>query len=309
MPKSTQFEKGFSGLLVLLLMVGVGGYLIASSAATSNSVLGENEEDKKAEEVAKEAVKKIEEQSKEASKTKTEAVTTNGTKIKSQSEGAKSETEIETVDGRKIKTKVEDNKKTKIEIEQDRLKLKYVYEGGRLKLKTEDEAKEDKILDKREIDELTKEIEEELEDEGVKIASKSGKQAFSKNKIAALIDFPLSVDVNTRQLIVTTPAGQKVVTILPDQAVQNLLNTNIVNKIDTQAGEIAGGELGDLTGTVKIEIINDKIVYRIKGVKTHKFLGLIPVSAQTTAIVSAESGELVSQEQPLLTTVIDLLSP
>ena len=302
MPKSTQFEKGFSGLLVLLLMVGVGGYLIASSAATSNSVLGENEE-------AKKAVKKIEEQSKEASKTKTEAVTTNGTKIKSQSEGAKSETEIETVDGRKIKTKVEDNKKTKIEIEQDRLKLKYVYEGGRLKLKTEDEAKEDKILDKREIDELTKEIEEELEDEGVKIASKSGKQAFSKNKIAALTDFPLSVDVNTRQLIVTTPAGQKVVTILPDQAVQNLLNTNIVNKIDTQAGEIAGGELGDLTGTVKIEIINDKIVYRIKGVKTHKFLGLIPVSAQTTAIVSAESGELVSQEQPLLTTVIDLLSP
>ncbi|OGE65882.1 hypothetical protein A3H85_02410 [Candidatus Daviesbacteria bacterium RIFCSPLOWO2_02_FULL_40_8] len=302
MPKSTQFEKGFSGLLVLLFMVGVGGYLIASSAATSNSVLGENEE-------AKKAVKKIEEQSKEASKTKTEAVTTNGTKIKSQSEGAKSETEIETVDGRKIKTKVEDNKKTKIEIEQDRLKLKYVYEGGRLKLKTEDEAKEDKILDKREIDELTKEIEEELEDEGVKIASKSGKQAFSKNKIAALTDFPLSVDVNTRQLIVTTPAGQKVVTILPDQAVQNLLNTNIVNKIDTQAGEIAGGELGDLTGTVKIEIINDKIVYRIKGVKTHKFLGLIPVSAQTTAIVSAESGELVSQEQPLLTTVIDLLSP
>jgi len=244
MPKSTQFEKGFSGLLVLLFMVGVGGYLIASSAATSNSVLGENEE-------AKKAVKKIEEQSKEASKTKTEAVTTNGTKIKSQSEGAKSETEIETVDGRKIKTKVEDNKKTKIEIEQDRLKLKYVYEGGRLKLKTEDEAKEDKILDKREIDELTKEIEEELEDEGVKIASKSGKQAFSKNKIAALTDFPLSVDVNTRQLIVTTPAGQKVVTILPDQAVQNLLNTNIVNKIDTQAGEIAGGELGDLTGTVK----------------------------------------------------------
>ena len=302
MPKSTQFEKGFSGLLVLLLMVGVGGYLIASSAATSNSVLGENEE-------AKKAVKKIEEQSKEASKTKTEAVTTNGTKIKSQSEGEKSENEIETVDGRKIKTKVEDNKKTKIEIEQDRLKLKYVYEGGRLKLKTEDEAKEDKILDKREIDELTKEIEEELEDEGVKIASKSGKQAFSKNKIAALTDFPLSVDVNTRQLIVTTPAGQKVVTILPDQAVQNLLNTNIVNKIDTQAGEIAGGELGDLTGTVKIEIINDKIVYRIKGVKTHKFLGLIPVSAQTTAIVSAESGELVSQEQPLLTTVIDLLSP
>ena len=309
MPKSTQLEKGFSGLLVLLLMVGVGGYLIASNAATSKSVLGENEEAKKAEEAAKEAVKKVAEQSKEASKTKTETVTTDGTKIKSQSEGGKRETEIETVDGRKIKTKVEDNKKTKIEVEQDGLKLKYVYEGGKIKLKIENEAKEGKLLDKREIDELTKEIEDELEDEGVKIATKSGKQAFSKNKIAALTDFPLSVDVNTRQLIVTTPAGQKIVTILPDQAVQNLLNTNIVNKIDTQAGEIVGGELGDLTGTVKIEIMNDKIVYRIKGVKTHKLLGLIPVSAQTTAIVSAESGELVSQEQPLLTTVIDLLSP
>lgn len=312
MPKKSSFisqEKGFVHALVLVGIVTLVSLIALTNVATqqfpsSQNVLGENEEAKKAEEAAKESAKKAEEQSKEAEKkaeeqqkesakssnsgspefpkTKTETISPTGIKSKTQTEGKKSETEIETPDGRKIKTKVEDDGTTKVEVEHGQLKLK---------------------------DDELGELEDELAEDNIKIATGSGKTVLAKNNVAAFTDFPLSIDVGTNQLIVTTPAGQKVVAVLPDQAVQNLLATGIVNKIEQSSDPNLTSELGQLGGVVKLEIRNNEVVYKVKGIKTHNLLGFIPVDTSTTAFVSAQTGQPVAQEQSLFTNIVDLLSP
>ncbi|TSC89377.1 MAG: Uncharacterized protein G01um10145_534 [Microgenomates group bacterium Gr01-1014_5] len=319
MPKNSKTQAGIVHLLTLLVIAGLGLFVAGNIPTTKNlastqSVLGENEEAKKAEEQAKEVAKKTEERQKEDSKSnsgsgnpkksESETISSTGTKSKTKIEGNKQETEIETADGQKIKTKVEDDGTAKVEIERGQLKVKYVFENGVLKLKAENESGKEVELEDDELDE----VESELEDDGIKIASASGRPVLSRNKIGAQTDFPLSIDIGTNQLIVSTPAGQKVVTVLPDQAVQNLLATNIINSVDS-TGTDAAGELGALDSVVKLEMRNDEVVYRVKGVKTRRLFGLFSVNNSTTVFVSSESGLPVAQEQSLLANIVDSLSP
>ncbi len=221
------------------------------------------------------------------------------------------ETELVTADGQKIKTKVKNGVTTKIEIERGELKLKYKLENGRLVLKVENETGEELDIDENELQELEDETENELQQQGVAIAPVEGNTvAVTKNQVAAVTDFPLSIDVGTNQLILTTPEGPRVVTILPDQAVQNLLATGIINRVETQPTDsTTQTQLGAFTGVVKLEIRNNDIVYKVNGVKTHRMLGFIPVNTDTTAFVSANSGTVVAQQRSVLANVVDFLSP
>lgn len=268
-------------LLTLISSVLFLGFIATSNltinpSLNSQSVLGEeNEQGKKAEEQAKEVEKKQEEIKKE---------------------GNKKETEVKTADGQKIKTKVEDDGTTKVEIEYGKLKAKYVWEDNELKLKTQNKEKELEVKKS-----VQKEIEDELEDDNIKISTESGKPILTKNNVGATSEFPLSIDVITKQLVVNTPAGQKVVTVLPDQALKNLLATGIINSLSSTAPS--------LDGIAKLEIKNDKLVYKVNGLKTRKILGFIPVTTDATAFVSADDGTTVATEQSFISNVVDLISP
>ncbi len=226
-----------------------------------------------------------------------------------ESEDSEQETEIETADGQKIKTKVKNGITTKIEIERGELKLKYEYKNGELELKVENEDGEEVELDEDELNELEDETETELEDEGIEVETLSDDTvAFTKNNTSAITNFPLSVDIGTNLLILSTPEGQRIVTVLPDQAIQNLLETGIVNTVDTSTDTQILDQLASSNGVVKLELKNKDIVYRIKGKKEHKILGFIPVNSPTTAFVSANSGNVVAQERSVLTSFVDLIS-
>lgn len=316
---------------VVLLLVLLNAAVTPSSQeqnnslyAASQSVLGDdedNEDEKSGEESQKEAEKAREEQQKAAERKEEEAKQTNtpqgpsgssgSIKMKTKSEGNKRETEIETADGQKIKTKVEDDGTTKIEIEHNKLKIKYEVRNGQVIRAAEDEDGEEVELDDDELDELEDEMEEELEDDGIKIATGSaGQLTFAKNNIAATTNFPLTIDVRTNQLIVTTPAGQKVVAVLPDQAVRNLLATGVINEIDSTGGGTAvPNELGSVSSVVEFKIRNDEPVYEVNGQKTYRLFAVFPVSRPITAVVSAETGDVVGTEKSFLTNIIDLLSP
>src|SRR5689334_19454857 len=64
---------------------------------------------------------------------------------------------------------------------------------------------------------------EKVQKPDFKIASDSGQTAIVEKSVGALSAFPLSVNKTTNELTVTTPAGTKVVTILPEQAVNSML--------------------------------------------------------------------------------------
>jgi hypothetical protein len=214
-------------------------------------------------------------------------------------ENGKTETEFENPGGQKVKTKTEDDGTTKVEIEQGKVKIKYVVENGKVILKARDQSGKEIELEDRDL----KELEQEKEDNGIKVATESGQIRFGRNQ-NALTNFPLSVNPLTHELIVTTPAGEKIVTVLPDQAVANLLSTNVVNLIE------ASGSAGTSTAdSIKLTEKNGEAVYEINGIKTHRLLGFIPINTKVKAFVSAENGDLVAKEESLVSRFLDTISP
>ncbi len=337
-------------LAVVLLLVTANISTTHNFTPNTSSVLGEgeeSEEQKQAEEAAKESAKQAEEIQKESTKqaeelskqqqeqqketvettpagssrpsslsvnaikSKTETISPSGLKMKTETEGSKQETEIETADGQKIKTKIEDDGTTKIEIENGTLKLVYRMENGQLALRVEDEEGDEVEIEDDELDELENEVENELGDDDLKLTPTTNNQlALTSNRVAAITGYPLSINVETKQLTITTPQGQRVVTVLPDEAVANLLATGLINQVESTLTDTdIQGELGALSGVVGIDIRDGEIVYKIDGVKTHRLLGLIPVDTQTTAFVSADTGTVVAQERSILANIIDFLSP
>lgn len=331
------------GLAIITVLAAANIQTTQNITASAQNVLGENEQnegqkqveeqqkeaEKQAEEAQEENVKQAAEQQKETEKTTTtnstktsgslrssikskiETITPSDLKMKVESEDEKQETEIETADGQKIKTKIEDDGTTKIEIENGTVTLKYSIVNGQVVLNVENEDGEEVEIEDDELEALENEVEDELGDDDIRLVPTTDNQlALTQNQIAAFTDFPLSINVETKELTITTPAGQKVVTVLPDEAVQNLLATGIINSIETPPTDIAAqDQLGTLTGVVEIETRGNEIVYKIQGKKTHRMLGIIPVTTPVTAFVSTDTGLTVAKQQSILTNVIDLLSP
>lgn len=169
-----------------------------------------------------------------------------------------------------------------------------------------------KSEDDEDIDEIENEVEDEDEDEfeeeeelevesgteaakvkvKIKIKRVDNRFMLTEREVEAETNFPLSVNPETRELTVTTPAGIKVVTILPTQAVSNMLANNVFDRQEN----------------VKIVFEDETVIYRISGAKDERLLGIFRISLPTTAVVSADTGQLLTQEQPFLFRFLDLLS-
>ena len=184
------------------------------------------------------------------------------------------------------------------------LKLKYSYENGKLVVKAQAENGAEIEVDDPQVNLIKAQLENQLKENGIEIGSDSSKLVIGKNKIKAKTNFPLSVDPETNQLIVTTPKGQKIVTVLPDQAIQNMLSKKVLSEVDLgEKGETSSDE-----SEIELENREDQVVYKIKGKKEHKLIGFIPVKTETTAYVSAENGEVVAKDESLLSKLIDYIS-
>lgn len=275
-------------------------------------VLGESDEhkdeEKKEEKKNEDNSGKHEEEDKQETKTVTvDPATGTVTKIETKSSG-ETETEIKFTTGEKIKTEVRGNESI-TKIEREGLEVKLVREGDKFVIKTEtDEGEEVELEEENEF-----KIEERLGKNEIKVATGSGEEnelVFSRNGIGAATAFPLSVDLATNNLIVTTPAGSKIVTVLPDQAVQNLLIANVIDRLSgpVVAAAVNQGTLTGLEGIIALAEQNGLPVYEISGLSDQKLLGFIPVTIATTAQVSSETGEILDTQKSALNTLVDLIS-
>lgn len=157
------------------------------------------------------------------------------------------------------------------------------------------EVKETKKVEKIEVEEKKEKTEVEVETETetetkleteVKEATVSGKNKFESK---------FSLSVIGGQLMVATPGGSMLIRILPDQAARIATAAGVQNEVEKI--ELAQGQ-------------DKQNVFRIKGKKTGKLLGIIPVSAETETEVNAESGLVQSVNQPLwLRLFSSLISP
>lgn len=158
-----------------------------------------------------------------------------------------------------------------------------------------------KPSDTPEIERLEKEIEREVE-----ISTREGKTKIKLREVGnkfelevedtkAQSNFPLSVNSDTGELTVATGKGDKVVSVLPQEAIDSILGTK---KFDQSLStKIVEGQSGD-------------VEYEIEAVKEKKLLGLefIKVKVSSVVRVSATTGETVSEKQTLSSIILGLLS-
>ena len=139
-----------------------------------------------------------------------------------------------------------------------------------------------------------------------KIATDEGKSGFISNTDGAISAFPLKVDQVTGTLSVTTPKGEKAVTVLPDAAIKNMLASKVMSYVTSVP---AKGELASTNKLVTLIEKDDLLVYEIDGVREYKVLGFIPLKSKVKAFVSAENGQVVKTETTLLGRILNRVAP
>lgn len=135
-----------------------------------------------------------------------------------------------------IKTQ-KNNGKTEIKIKTKKKStgfIKAVPIKDKLKVTLYDENEEVEL----EVDPETEgiELEEDEDVNTITIRSKNSSSYIIKNKVAAKSRFPIMVNLETNELMITTPKGTKIVTVLPDKAVQNMLAANVLDQLGGKGG-------------------------------------------------------------------------
>mgnify|MGYP001558381655 CR=1 FL=1 len=224
--------------------------------------------------------------------------------IETKSSPDKQRTEARFGEDEKIKTRIEPDR-TRIDVYSTGVKVRYEIRNGRVIIKAETE--EGTGVPEQELFKIT----DRLDKTGIKIATAGGALVVSRNQVGAVSNFPLQLDLNTNQLIASTSAGSRILTVLPDQAVQNMLAANVISRLGPPFIQqaVTSGQISSINEIVRLGLQNNVLVYQIQGIRDFNLLGFIPVSRPTTSIVSAETGQLLETQQSILTQIIDLLSP
>ncbi|OGE28090.1 hypothetical protein A2867_01275 [Candidatus Daviesbacteria bacterium RIFCSPHIGHO2_01_FULL_40_11] len=252
--------------------------------------------------------------------------------------------EVRTSDER-IKTEIREDR-LRVDIRQENTRTRLEQRGNEFLIKTkieseddEDEATEGGSEDEADGDEATQSADEdEDEDEGEVVQS-----------LRAISKFPLRIDLATNQLIMTKNGVERVLTVLPAQAVQNMLRAHLKKGLGpkffrdaspsalpstTPAGtpsasatpsaepgatpsaspteepiSTESAELTVLEDQITLEESDGQIVYKIPSKKHLRVFGLIPITTNLTGFVSADTGVLIREQQSLLARILDLLSP
>lgn len=168
-------------------------------------------------------------------------------------------------------------------------------EGGKLSIKEKNANGSEVSLN----DNSLEKINEALGKEDMEIATTSGNGfLIRKGAFEAKTHFPLSINPTTNQLTVTTPTGTKIVAVLPDEAVQNLLSQKLITSVASSSAN-PGIVLG---------LLNNQPAFQISGVDNKKLLGILPILIDKTSYVSAENGQVLQTNETFLNQLLDLLS-
>lgn len=255
-----------------------------------------------------------------SSEQRTTTTTTGGATIETKQKEGEIRTETTLPSGTKIKTR-EQPDRTRTDVFEGGAKLRLERREDRTIIKLEDEKGEETELPEGTENEIFK-IQERADKGQIRVSTLKDRFVFSRENIGATTTFPLSVNLKTNELTVTTPAGEKVITVLPDQAIKNMLALNVIDQVKgipftqdveksaTQAGTALEEVINKFVSTeIKLTTTREGVLaYEIPGTKRTRFLGFINVEIQKTAVVSAETGGLLGTQESLISKVLDLLS-
>jgi hypothetical protein len=134
------------------------------------------------------------------------------------------------------------------------------------------------------------EVEERPEIQKINIGYREGKFSLQQRGIVALTDFPIKIDSQTANLTVGTGSGDKFLSVLPYQIVQNVLRSKLITRVTDN----------------RLEIIEEdrELRYSFSGEKVFDIFGFFEYKIPVSMKVSASTGETISIEGPTWYRVI-----
>lgn len=151
----------------------------------------------------------------------------------------------------------------------------------------------EKELDVTDWEDSVIEIEERPELRQVTINVVDGRFAIKQKNVIALTDFPISVDSQTAKLSVTTESGDRLVSVLPYNAVESLVRTRIITRISE--------------GGVDLVEEERELTYKVNGEKLLNLFNVYEHPVQMSIAVSASTGEIVNIDAPIWYKAISFL--
>lgn len=266
----------------------------------------EKEEDHDEAEDEREDESEVEHENENENEVENEGEAENESRVRVENTEDEQRTEVRISETERIRTRTKDGE-TRIDITSGGVKTRLERKDDKIVIKAETEDETEVELE----DDTIVKIEERLDKSNIKVSTGSAEAFVIQRGAAAVkVNFPVSIDLATNTLSVETPQGEKVLTVLPDQVVSNLLVTRVIDRLDSSllSDEFQTGELAAVSDVLQLESNQDELVYEIKGFSNQRFLGLFPVTIEKDVTVSAETGELLSEEKGFVDTVVDALS-
>lgn len=179
----------------------------------------------------------------------------------------------------------------------EKVRLIYGSEGGIMTLSALTESGKTVNISAEEKEKMASVILSGLQSEGVDLTlAENGQFILSKGGVSASSVFPISADLDTKQLYLVDVEAQKKISVYPDRL------TTILSNIDPEFHPNTNGS------SVRLELRNGEVVYAVDGTRNYKVFGVLDSSAASTDFISADTGELVSQQQSVVGSVVRLFS-
>jgi hypothetical protein len=128
------------------------------------------------------------------------------------------------------------------------------------------------------------EIEERPEVQKLAIGVRGDKFTLNQKGVTAETPYPISVDSEKAEISLETPTGAKFVSVLPLEAVESALRTNLMSRITDHNVEMLEKE--------------SELQYSIQGEKVFNFFKMFDYSIPVNLFVSASTGKVLDLEAP-----------
>lgn len=129
----------------------------------------------------------------------------------------------------------------------------------------------------------------------------------------AVTSFPTSIDLPFGIITITTPDGDKQLGIVPDQAVQLVLQSNELDKVDRKQSLwdyiVHGSSTQKLDRLISITSLSDgTLSYAVTGTITKRFIASFPIDIKKTVYISTDTGTIQKTSEDPLANTLDKIS-
>jgi hypothetical protein len=130
---------------------------------------------------------------------------------------------------------------------------------------------------------------------------------LAKNEYAAQSNDPISYDAVFNRFSVFTSDGIKNITLFPNDAVERAKQKNVIDSVTSIKDGTTDSE-GNPLKVISMENSSGSVLYKITGTKVRHLIGIIPITIKKTITVTADTGEITSEQKSFADSIWEYIT-